>query len=135
MKPDASRRTTILLMFFGALAVSLAIFRESDWMNSPSTEELRREEIHRLVSAAQLWFARPAIRGGGAGSFETLTFAALGLGEAGDDSVWQGETARFEIGFRTKESFLLRASNPAGTVFFHDTLSFDSYPGSMDMLR
>jgi len=123
-----TNKTNYLLAFFGVGALCLAVFLESGLFSRPTARELQLEELHRVADAAQVWFVRPVIRGGGGDSFELVDFQQIGLAKTLGALEWEGSNANYKILDRNREQFILQVNDPTGQTIAIDTLGFDTYP-------
>ena len=118
----------MLLLAFGGFALILAVFFESGLLSRRSTRDMQREELHRVVDAAQIWFVRPAKQGGGGDSYDSLDFKRIGLAAEAGALEWKGEFGEYRILDRSRQSFALEMTDLQGRRLTIDTLQFDSYP-------
>jgi len=123
-----TQKTNYLLTFFGVGALFLAVRMESGLFAGQSERDIQLEELHRVTDAAQIWFVRPTIRGGGGDSFENVDFQRIGLTTEPEALEYQGRTGNYTILERSRERFILQMKDRRGQVIALDTLAFDTYP-------
>ena len=123
----SKRLTSAILLAGGVFALAGAFIGYSGMyarLTADSDGGLK-EEIYAVVDAAQLWFCRPVLRGGGGRSFAGLSCAALGL-PADTAGGYNGRWGRYWLVNLTPDSFDLAIDINGGRKVELGRISFDT---------
>ena len=146
---NRERRNSLILAAVGLLALASGLVGYSGWGSRITAGKHAGvvAEAQRVVDAAQLWYARPALYDGGDRSFVGLDFRKLGLGaggQVGNDNdndndkeggmenrertgrIWQQDGYQFELVNITDQTFDLLVRARDGSVWEARDIGFDT---------
>jgi len=127
---EGQRKTSYLLAAFGLFAIMTAVVGYSGWYErlTRNRDEAIVTEAERIIDAAQLWFARPVIYGGGDRSFVGLDFQRLGMSDTAGVMTVERAGAKYELQNITANTFDLRVEAPDAMVWEARNIGFDTRP-------